>query len=338
VSPELLAHGDELPPLTLARIFGVWVFDPVVVVGLLVVGGLYVAGLRRLRRRGDRWPAGRSVSFLAGGLGSIAVATMSSMGAYDDTLFSIHMVQHMVLTMVSPVFLALGAPVTLALRTLPGRPRRWVLAVLHSRAARVVAHPVVTLPLFIGTLYVLYFTPIYAATLRNDTLHELLHVHFLLAGCLFFWPLVSADPVPGRLPHFGRLLLVFVTLPVHAWLGIALMSATTPVAADYYRSLHLDWASPLADQHLGGGILWASGDLVGLLFFVTIMVQWMHADEREARRVDRVLDRALGSDTRFRTTGGTPADPDAADAAGPDAADPEPEEARALAAYKAMRR
>lgn len=321
MTSELLAH--DAPPLTVTRLFAYWIFDPFVVVALLAVSGCYVAGVLRLAHRNDRWPPGRTFSFLVGGLGTVAVATMSPLGAYDDTLFSMHVVQHLVLTMVSPVFLALGAPMTLALRTLPGRSRQRLVGLLHSRVARVVAHPLVTLPLFVGSLYVLYFTPLYVATLRNDTLHELLHAHFLLAGCLFFWPLLSVDPVPGRLPYFGRLLLVFVTLPVHAWLGIALMSATTPIAGDYYRGLGRTWgASPLADQHLGGGILWAAGDLVGFLFVATIMVQWMRADEREARRVDRVLDRAVGDDAYIGDLsrhGENPADADE----------------RALAAYNA---
>lgn len=287
-----LASAAELPPLTGTRLLTFWQLDPLVAVVLLAMAALYLSGVHRLHRRGDRWPPGRTLSFLAGGIGTLAVATMSSIGAYDDTLFSTHMAQHMILTMVTPIFLALGAPVTLALRTLPFRPRRWLLAAVHSRAARVLSFPLLTLPLLVATLYGLYLTPIYEATLRNDTLHELLHVHFLITGCLFFWPLLGIDPVPGRLPHAGRALLAFLSLPIHAWLGVTLMSTTAVIAGDYYRELHRTWGPGLLeDQRLGGAILWVSGDLVGLLVFTALFVQWMRADERESRRVDRALDR-----------------------------------------------
>jgi len=299
----LASGADELPPLTPARLLTYWQLDWVVTVALLGIAALYVAGIYQLHRRGDRWPVGRAVSFLVGGIGTLVLATMSSIGAYDDTLFATHMAQHMIFTMVTPVFLALGAPVTLALRTLPHRPRRWLLAVVHSRLARVLTFPLVTLPLLVGTLYGLYLTPIYELTLRNETLHQMLHVHFLLTGCLFFWPLLGVDPMPGRLPHAGRALLAFLSLPIHAWLGVTLMATTAVIAGDYYRELHRTWGpSLLEDQRLGGAILWVSGDLIGLLVFTALFIQWMQADERESRRVDRALDRHEKRDNDRRTT------------------------------------
>ncbi len=292
----VVAHAatphDVLPKLTLGRAFTTWELDPLVIVGLLVAAVLYAGGVRRLRARGDAWPVGRSVAFLGVGLGSVAIATLSSMGAYDDTLFWIHMLQHMVLTMVAPVFLALGAPVTLALRALHGRPRRTLVRVLHSRFAKVIASPLVTTPLFVGTLYVLYFTPLYEATLRNDVLHELTHVHFLVAGCLFFWPILGLDPVPGRLPHMLRLFVLFVTLPAHAWLGIAIMGGDRVIAGGYYAELGRTWGpSLLGDQAIGGGLLWSSGDLISIVLFTVVFVQWFRAEEREALRRDRHADR-----------------------------------------------
>ena len=295
----LLAHGDEthggLPALTVVRAFTEWELDPVVIVGLVIAAGLYLAAVRRLRERGDAWSAWRTGSFLGLGLGSIALATLSSLGAYDTTLFSVHMVQHMVLTMVTPVFLALGAPITLALRAMTGRPRRALVTVLHSRVAKVVASPLVTAPIFVGTLFVLYFTPLYEATLRSATLHELVHVHFVVAGCLFFWPLLGLDPLPGRLHPMMRLLVLFVTLPMHAWLGISIMSGSQIIAGDYYRELGRTWGPSLAsDQAIGGGLLWSTGDFISIVLFIIIFGQWVRADEREARRVDRRIDRAEG--------------------------------------------
>lgn len=284
---------DLLPPLTARTALTVWVFDPWVALILVVLGGFYLLGVRRLTTRGDRWPAGRTLAFVGGGLGSLVLATMSSLGAYDDTLFWVHTMQHLLLAMIAPVFLALGAPITLALRTLPPRPRGWLTAVLHSRAAKVIASPLVSFPLFVSVLPLLYFTGWYAATLRDPLLHELTHVHFVVVGCLFFWPLLGIDPIPGRIPHLARLFVLMLSLPVHIVVGLSLMMSDRLIAARYYRSLHLTWGpSPLSDQHLGGAILWWTADIVGLFYVAVLILQWIRADERDARRADRKLDRA----------------------------------------------
>ncbi len=257
---------------------------------LLAAAATYLYGVGRLRRRGARWPALRTVSFLAGGLGAVAVATLSGLAAYDHTLFSAHMVQHMILIMVAPIFLALGAPVTLALRTLSPRPRRVLLAMLHSRVAAVLTFPLVGFALFTLSSYALYFTGWYEASLRNDLLHQLIHVHFLTVGCLFFWPLIGLDPVPGRVAYPFRALLMFASLPFHAILGLTIMQSRQLIAGHYY-AVAAPQIDHLADQAVGGGLLWASGDLVAVLMLGVLVAQWMRASEREARREDRRLDR-----------------------------------------------
>lgn len=284
--------GDELPPLTLGSFLSSWELAWLPILGVVVVGGLYLYAVRRLRHRGDRWPVGRTICFVGLGLGTFLLVTTSALAVYDTTLFWVHMVQHMVLAMVTPVFLALGAPITLALRTLPTGGRRQLLRVLHSRVAKVLTFPVVAGVIFVATPFALYFTGWYEATLRNPVLHELNHVHFVLVGCLWFWPLLSLDPMPNRVPYPMRLIAVFATMPFHAFLGVAIMSSTTLIAADWYLSLDRHWGpDPLADQHLGGGLLWASGDLVALLVLGALFVQWARASEREAVREDRRLDR-----------------------------------------------
>jgi putative copper resistance protein D len=204
------------------------------------------------------------------------------------------MVQHMLLTMVAPVFLALGAPVTLALRTLPAGPRSALMSLLHSRFAALLSFPLLGWLLFVASPFVLYFSGWYEATLDSRVLHELLHVHFLAVGSLFFWPLLGVDPVPGRRSYPLRMLLVGVTLPFHAFLGVSIMSVTDDgaglLAAGHYLDLH-PVREAVFQQQLGGGLLWASGDLVGLLFLGVLLTQWMRASEREARREDRRLDR-----------------------------------------------
>ncbi|HSV65089.1 MAG TPA: cytochrome c oxidase assembly protein [Mycobacteriales bacterium] len=286
-----LADAGSLPPFTPARFFTESRVDPFLATCLLLAGAAYLAGVRRLRLRGDTWSRGRTASFVGGGLGTVAVATMTGLGTYDDTLFSVHMVQHMVLSMVSPVFLALGAPVTLALRTLSPARRRALVAVLHSGVARVLTFPLVGWLAFVANPFVLYFSPLYEASLRNDVLHEALHLHLLLVGCLFLWPLVGLDPVPGRVAYPLRFLLLFLALPFHAILGLSIMSGHEVIAGDYYAGLHLAWSDPASEQRVGGGLLWASGDLVGLLMLGSVAFQWMRASEREAEREDRRLDR-----------------------------------------------
>jgi putative copper resistance protein D len=276
----------------LHRVITAWTFEALPVVVIVLLGAAYCCGALTLRRRGDRWSSWRTVSFCGGGLGSILVATCSSLTTYDDVLLSMHMVQHMLLSMVAPVFLALGAPVTLALRTLPRRLRGALLTVLHSRVAAVLSLPPLTLGLFIASPWFLYLSGWYEATLRSAVLHDLLHVHFVVVGCLFFWPLLGIDPVPGRVVYPLRLLMILATLPFHAFLGVTIMGMNTLIAGDWYRSLHRSWPpAPLADQQLAGGLLWASGDAVGLIFFAVLFVQWVRASQAEAAREDRRLDR-----------------------------------------------
>ena len=299
----VLAHRDGLPE------FGAWSVvtqarpELLPLLLVLVPAGLYLYGVRRLTARGDRWPLARTLSFLVGGLGTIAVATMSGLAAYDVSLFAVHMVQHMLLSMVATVFLALGAPITLALRTLPLRRRRQLTVVLHSRVAAVLSHPLVPWLLYVASPFLLYFTGWYEATLDNRVLHEMLHLHFLIVGALFFWPLLGVDPVPGRSGHPFRMLLVAATLPFHAFLGVAIMSVEPDgrglLAADHYLPLH-GLAESVYQQHLGGALLWASGDLVGLLFLAVLLTQWMRASEREADREDRRLDRQDAAADRGR--------------------------------------
>ena len=257
--------------------------------------GFYLLGVRSLHRRGDAWPVGRTVMFVGVGMGAFYLATSSGLAAYDTTLVSVHMVQHMVLAMLVPLALALGAPVTLALRTLPHAPRRWLLVVLHSRAAKVLTFPPLTLALYVLSPWALYFSGWYPATLDHVWLHELMHLHLVVVGMLFFWPIVGIDPVPGRVGYPARMLLVVLTLPFHAFLGVTIMGQETLLGGDHYRALHqlpgYGWLpDPLDDQHLAGGLLWSSGDLIGLVLLGVLFAQWVRSSMREAAREDRRLD------------------------------------------------
>ncbi len=295
VHPPVVPGEAHLPPLHGWDYLTTWGWETAPAVSIAVLAALYSLGVWRLHRRGVRWSPWRSLAFLAGGLGMAAVASFSSLAVYDTTLLWMHMVQHMILSMAVPIFLALGAPVTLALRTLPAKPRQWLLVLLHSRYARVVSFPLVGGALFVATPFVLYFSSLYEATLRHPWLHDLNHGHFVAVGCLWFFPLVGLDPVPGRLPYLMRMLAMTLALPFHAFLGIAIMTgADHPplIAQQWYSSLGRTWGPTLAqDQQIAGGILWGTGDAVGLLLAGVLFLQWVRQSQREAAREDRHLDR-----------------------------------------------
>jgi putative copper resistance protein D len=261
-------------------------FEPAPAAALLVALWWYLAAIRRLSLRGRRWSPRRSASYLAG-LAVIAVATQSGVAAADTTSFSAHVIQHLLLGMVAPVLLALGAPITLALQASGRSTRRRLLRILHSRVLGAISHPVTAWFVFGGSMFALYFTNLYADTLHNAALHLLVHVHFVVAGSLFFWPVVGIDPTPHRLPYAGRLLYVLVALPFHTILGVALVTQRKLVAPGL----------SLTDQQTGAGILWSAGEALGLIAMFVVVWQWMGAEEREAARLDRQLDARLGTPT-----------------------------------------
>ncbi|MEZ5087704.1 MAG: cytochrome c oxidase assembly protein [Tessaracoccus sp.] len=282
---------DDILPLEGWRYLTAWDFHWFPVLMLLLVAGIYLYGVHLLTRRGDRWPVHRTVLFMVG-LAVLAIGMFSAVGVYDTVLFWIHMVQHMLFSMIAPPFLVGGAPVTLALRTLPVKPRQWLLAVLHSMFAKVILFPPLTTAIMVGTPFALYFTGWYELTLRNDFQHDLLHFWMITMGCLFFFPLLGVDPVPLKMPYPIRILLFFLTMPFHAFLGVIIMGSKTLIAEEWYLSFERDWGpSPLRDQSLAGGLMWATGDITMLAAMVLIFIQWIRESNREAKRIDRALDR-----------------------------------------------
>ncbi len=273
----VLAAGSP----TLRELFLGWSISPVPLAGVALMVFAYVVGVRRLTRMGRHWPRARTASFMVG-CGVILVALESGLAAYDERYFTFHVGQHLLLSMLGPPLLALGAPITLALQAGSRRTQQRLLRLLHSRPVLVVTHPLVAWMLFAGSMFALYFSSLYALSLHNPLVHEMVHTHFLIVGMLFFWPVVGLDPTVWRLNHGLRLLYVFVALPFHAFLGIALLSGTAPLFA----------AHTLSDQHAGAGILWAVGDLLSLATVAVVLTQWKAHDDREALREDRRIDAA----------------------------------------------
>ena len=306
-APALLAHefttwdvflGYALPdPPSVGTILTVWRFDTFIGIGALVLAAAYVYGYIRLRRRGDHWPAGRLVAWLIGCL-ILLFASSSGVKAYGSAMFSVHMAEHMTLNMFVPVLLVLGGPVTLALRALPPAakgqppgPREWLLWLVHSKVTAVLSHPVTAFVLFVASLYAVYFTPIFDTLVRYHWGHELMSIHFLLVGYLFYWGIIGIDPGPRKLPFLGRLGLLFAVMPFHAFFGIATMSMTSTIGGQFYRYVDLPWlASIHDDQHLGGAIAWGSSELPVIIVVIALVAQWARQDRRSASRSDRHAD------------------------------------------------
>ncbi|HEY5554978.1 MAG TPA: cytochrome c oxidase assembly protein [Cellulomonas sp.] len=302
-TPAVIVTGHPLPPEpTTLRWLTQWRWD--VVLSALAIAGIvvYVRWAWRLHRRGDAWPVSRTISWVMGML-LFFWTTNGGPAVYGHVLFSAHMLEHMVLATVIPIFLALAAPVTLALRALPVRhtvvrgdasrgPREWILVLVHSRWGRFFAHPLVAAGNFAGSMIAFYYTGIFEWTLRSPVGHLAMAVHFSLVGYLFVNALIGVDPGPTRPAYPQRLLLLFATMAFHAFFGVTLMSGDALLAADWFGLLGRPWgATALADQQTGGGIAWGIGELPTLALAVAVAVSWSRADDRTARRRDRRVDR-----------------------------------------------
>jgi putative membrane protein len=257
---------------------------------------LYLVAVVRLRRTGVAWPWWRTAAWIAGTLSLFAV-TGTWFNGYSMVLFSVHMTQHMVLSMLTPLLLLVAAPVTLALRTLPrgrglaGVPRALLLDGLHSRFARAVSSPVFTIPLFIASLYGIYFTPLFDALMADPAGHQFMLAHFVVTGLLFFGPVLAQDPWPRAAGHAGRLLELLAPVPFHAFFGVAVMMSTSLVVGTFAEP-PVGWGvDPLQDQGVAGGIAWSFGELPTALVLVVVLSSWIRSDERRARRLDRAAER-----------------------------------------------
>ena len=297
-TPAQILTGEVLPPeLTFARYFTEWNFDLVWVLFCAFGIFFYLAGVWRLRKRGDSWPLHRTILWVAG-MVTLFYITNGGVNVYGPYLFSTHMLAHMALTMMVPVLLVPGAPVTLAARAIRVRrdgsrgPREWILAAVHSKYAGIVSNPLVAAGLFAGSLWVFYYTSLFSWATTDHLGHQWMIVHFLITGYLFVQSLIGIDPVPYRLPYPFRLLLLLGTMAFHAFFGLAIMTGTGLFLADWYGAMGRTWGvSPLVDQQNGGGIAWSIGELPTIALAITVAIQWSRSDEKETRRRDRNAER-----------------------------------------------
>ena len=282
------------------RLFFEYEADALMLGALIFATALYIRGVVILVRRGDKWPAGRTVAF-AIGISLLDYSTSGGLGLYAIFSFQYHMIAHMVLSMIAPILIVLSSPVTLALRTLPiGRTkeergiRGWLVSILHSRPTRIWTHPVTALAIFDGSLFALYFTPLFGQLMSSHFGHLLMNFHFIAAGLLFFFVIVGVDPNPHRIHHLARIVILFAAMSIHAFFSISLQASNTLIDGGYYQLLERPWATDLlADQKTGASIGWAMGEIPIIIALVATFIQWMRSDAREARRADRNSERDL---------------------------------------------
>jgi len=304
VATELPSAAEEVlgfefpPPPSLRNLILGWHPEWLILTGAIVAAALYVIGLVRLRANDIKWPALRTLSFLSG-IGLVIWATCAGIAKYSMVSFASHMVAHMTLSMLAPILLVLGMPITLALRALPAQhdethrnPRAWVLALLHSRYSSFISHPLFVLGVFTFGLYGMYFTSLFSTLMASHVGHLFMEVHFLLSGTLFAFVVIGLDPSPRNIPHLVRLVLVLVAISLHAFFAIALMQSATPIGNDWYSIVRPPWIdNPLDDTYAGGGVAWAIGEIPSLLLMVIVAVQWARSEDRLATRSDRQADR-----------------------------------------------
>jgi putative copper resistance protein D len=302
-TPAEILTGQKLPNELVASSWFTE-FKPDLIWAVVCIGAavFYIWGVLRLRARGDSWPIARTISWLLG-LALLAYITCGAINVYQEYLFSVHMIGHMLLSMGVPVLLVPGAPITLLLRAVHKRTdasrgaREWVLWALNTPFAQFVSNPLFAAVNFAGSLVLFYYTPAFSFSVHDHLGHEWMTVHFLITGYLFVQALVGIDPGPNRLPYTIRLMLLIGTLAFHAFFGLALMSGDALLLPEWYGAMGRSWGpTPIEDQHTGGAIAWGIGELPTAVLTIIVSVQWARADKRDATRLDRASDRSGGQD------------------------------------------
>ncbi|MGM7678793.1 cytochrome c oxidase assembly protein [Microbacterium sp. A94] len=294
---EILSRAPLPPEFTIDMWFTGWDFDILWVVATALGLFFYLAGVWRMHRRGDRWPIHRTVFWVLG-LILLFWVTNGPLNLYQEYLFSVHMLGHMVLSMAIPLLLVSGAPITLALRSIHKRDdgtrgaREWIMWAVHSPFSRIITHPFVAAGIFMGSLWAFYFTDLVRWAMYEHLGHEWMIIHFLISGYLFVMSLVGIDPVPYRLPYPGRLITLIAIMAMHAFFGVAIMMQEGLMVAEWFGSMGRTWGpTPMEDQYIGGGIAWSVGEIPTLILAITVAIQWSRDDVKIQRRSDRHADR-----------------------------------------------
>jgi putative copper resistance protein D len=300
VPTRALAHGDAAVEPSPEILIQGWSLDVAMWLPVLLAGLIYWKAVDIVDRHhpANPVPRWRLWSWMLG-LAVILLALASPIERYDTTLFSVHMIQHLLLVMVAASLLVMAAPVTLLLRvSTPGARKRWILPVLNSRPARVLSTPVVAWGLFAAVMWWTHFSPLFDAALEDPLVHRLEHMLFISTALLFWWPVIGADPNPHRMDHPGRIFYLALGMPLSSLLGLVIFSARVPLY-EHYETLERTWGlSPMEDQAWAGGIMWVLGDLVFVIALVLAVSLWLRHEEREGERVDARLARERAARAR----------------------------------------
>lgn len=303
LTPAQILTGYPLPPEpTFTEWVTQWRFDWLWVAFALAAGTAYIMGVIKVRRRGDKWSILRTVSWIVGLL-SLVYITSGGPSVYGAVMFSAHMIEHMALMVVAPLFLALGSPISLALKALTPRRdgsrgiREWILVMVHSTYSKIITNPLFAAANFAGSLVIFYFSPLFSLAMKYHIGHELMIVHFTLTGYIFVQTMIGADPLPRRAPYPLRLLLLLATMAFHAFFGVSLMMSTSLLNGEYFGNMGRPWGdSAIVDQQLAGGVAWGVGEFPTLLIALGVALMWSRSDARETKRKDRAADRNKDAD------------------------------------------
>jgi cytochrome c oxidase assembly factor CtaG len=301
---EILGFAYPPAPSLSTTIFG-WNPEWAMLTIALLAAALYTIGVIRVKQNQIKWGALRTISFMIG-IGLVIWTTSAGISMYSKVSFEYHMIQHMILSMIAPIFIVLSTPITLALRALPAQKstnhrstREWILALLHSSYSKLITHPLMVLGIFTFGLYGLYFTPLFATLMASHTGHIFMELHFLISGILFSYVVIGADPSPRQVPYWSRLMIVLVGLSLHAFFAIAIMQSSEPIGVDWYIQVQPPWITDLlADTTAGGSIAWGLGEIPTFLLLVIVAVMWAKSDTRLAKQIDRAADRDGDADLK----------------------------------------
>jgi putative membrane protein len=218
------------------------------------------------------------LALLASGLGVLIAAVLPPFDAVADRQLSVHMVQHLLIVFVAAPLIVAGAPIRLALRTLPRRGREALVRLLHSRVAHALGHPVVAWSVFAAVMLGTHIPAVYDLALRVPAVHAGEHALYLWAALIFWAPLIAVDPVPHRLSSIGAVLSMLTAMIPMTVVGVWLLTAERVVYPHY-----ASYAGALSDQHAGAVVMWLGG--TGVMIAATLIVVWlaMLREERHAR-------------------------------------------------------
>jgi putative copper resistance protein D len=284
--------ASGLPPLTAADALISWHFAPVVSAVLILLAVAYLGGVLVVGRRHPvrPWPVGRSAAFMLG-LATVAVATQSSIGVYDDVLFSVHMMQHLLLIMVAPPLLILGRPVTLLLHAARNPVHARVKRILRSPVVSGLTCPPVAASLYAAVVVSTHLTPLMNLVLENEAVHDAEHALYLVAGYLYFLPIVGSEPIRWRLSELGRYLMLLITMPVDTLVGVTLTLIPRELFRAYARTGRTWGPGLVTDLHQGGLIMFAGSDLIMTVLAVILAASFIRASGRSPSARPVGLDR-----------------------------------------------